>query len=184
MSMDEIFEKIIQKRLSDLTYEDHKKIYIYRSQQYDWTKKLWTYVNSSTRIFWPIDYTDLFFSWNKQMINYYDQDSDNTIDPIIVIFQYDIYIDNNLNGATGKYIHYHKNMTKELWNTKKELIKEKINHDYIKLTGNKINKIKIYNIRVKQNTNYESDDDGYGYISREKTLKNKINIPKLPDLWA
>lgn len=190
--MDEVYEKIVNNELNTINEKEHKLIYTYRGQQFEWTKKLWSYINSNKRVYWPDDYTRYFFEWNSNMIEYYKKT--NTIykqifSPTIVIFEYDVYMKNRRMGATGKYTHYNSFMTQKIWNEKKENFKEKIRIKLARTADIYVttDSIKIYNIRVKIDTIYEGDDDGYSFIYKESSVNKNVHItnyvemPSLPE---
>lgn len=189
--METIFKKIANSEFDTLSIEEHKLINSYNdfNNKYTWTKQFWTYVNKyKEKFYWPESNTDKLFQWSSDTIDYYENNVRyiDIVEPIIVIFYYDIYTSNNRWGHMGKYVHF-KKMSPESWKIKKSLFKEIIRDNFYNETGISIDvdQIKIYNIRVKDNLEYDSDDDGYGLYKKDimpdiKSLNHTIP-PKIPN---
>ena len=190
--MDAIFEKIANSKFHTLTLDEHKLLNIYDSDGdiYNWTKQFWTYINNNkNHIYWPEKKSEYLFEWNDKMIDYYQNNIKYTdiVEPVIVIFNYDVYLQDTRFGDMGKYVHYNRKMSPESWKIKKSLFKEIIRDGlYTKIKKSApVDSIKIYNIRIKDHLEYDSDDDGYGFYKKDDKpdirIVNKLDPPKIPD---
>nr|QBK90215.1 MAG: hypothetical protein LCPAC102_01280 [Pithovirus LCPAC102] len=184
---EKIYEKIIVRDYDSMTIQDHTELKSYINQ-FEWTKLLWTYAkNNNIKIYWPVDYTTDLFEWNNKMIKYYTntnkyitRNNKLTSNPIIVRFNYYItYDEDERMHAYGKMIHYNKKIGVDVWRTKKDTLK-KIIMDSCIFEDKKITSVKIFNINVKADNEYESDDDIYGIVCKEKPINIKESIIELP----
>lgn len=178
--MDVVLKKITSKLYDKLTYEDCLLLDKYYNNQYELTKKIWTFTKiNNIQFYWPEKNTSTLLEWSRKMVGYYM--SVNMIKSIKVTFNYIVKLENDKTiNAYGKYVHYDNNMNKHKWNIKKKQIKEFIRKSK-KLKNENIISISIHNVNVKNDDIYESDDeDGesiYAITCKEtKSVNNLIKI--------
>jgi len=177
----------MNNEFKSITKEEHIYTNDFKNNTYEWTKKLWSYINTNNRyMFWPEKYTNYYFEWNQDIVDYIQNIRKINIPNIIVTFDYDIYMKSQRFGASAKYVHNNPNMTKDLWDKKKIYFKNKIKKamDRYKIDIN-ISDVKIYNVNVTKQSIYESDDDGYSFIEKDIREYNFVNTkyPEVPPIF-
>lgn len=153
--------------------------------------------------FWTIVKMKIFYIWLDKMVEYQQNSVTDDIsnqnlqnEPIVVTFLYDIYAYGAVSGGSprfnqnhktvektrllGKYVHYTKNMTKNVWNEMKTKLRKKIKDHHFGYKELKTIKIRIYCINIKTEDLYNSDEEEEDYIEHYDFCFKELTRPVIP----